>query len=245
MNDYSSCAFPWNKLSLAPNETHVWRVRLDVGADALRRAAECLSADENARAERFRFLRDREHFIIAHATLRNLLGGFLAYPPTKICLIQGPYGKPSLSGDFSGNPLRFNISHSHGWALLAFAYGREVGIDIEKIRPEIVTEDIAERYFSVTERNELLSLPAEIRAEAFFLCWTRKEAYIKAHGTGLQFPLDSFDVSLDPREPAILRGKDSERWDLCSLRPTSGHAGALISEKSIGVLCLWDHSEWL
>lgn len=245
MSDYSRWASPPDNLSLAPNETQVWRVRLDVGADALLQAAKGLSPDENARANRFRFVRDREHFIVAHATLRNLLGIFLAYPPAKICFSQGPRGKPSLSGDLSGNPLRFNISHSHGWALLAFAYGRELGVDIEKIEPEVVMEDIVERYFSITERNELRSLPAEIRAEAFFLWWTRKEAYMKARGNGLQFPLDSFDVSLDPRETATLRSEDSERWDLCSFRPTHEHAGALISEKSIGELRLWDQSAWL
>ncbi|HTS12529.1 MAG TPA: 4'-phosphopantetheinyl transferase superfamily protein [Candidatus Limnocylindrales bacterium] len=128
------------------------------------------------------------------------------------------------------HPLCFNLSHSHGLALVAICREREVGVDVELIRPEFGGEEIARRYFSQREVDELKRLPPELQAEGFFLCWTRKEAYIKAKGDGLHIPLDSFDVSLTPGLPPLLNSADGFRWSLRSLAPGAGYVGAVVSE---------------
>jgi 4'-phosphopantetheinyl transferase len=117
--------------------------------------------------------------------------------------------------------------------------GRELGIDVEKIRPQFVSEGIAERYFSVKEQRELAELPKELRDTAFFLCWTRKEAYIKAHGDGLQIPLDSFDVSFKPGEPEMLRSADSGRWSMRSFAPAPEFVAAIVAEGEIQSTRFW------
>lgn len=130
----------------------------------------------------------------------------------------------------TNSSVRFNMSHSQGLAAFAFAHNRELGIDVELIRPDFGGEGIAKRYFSRDEVAELMSLAPEIRAEAFFLCWSRKEAYIKARGQGLQIPLTSFAVSLTPGAPERLRADDASRWELRSFQPKEGYAGAVIAE---------------
>lgn len=212
---------------LRPGEVHVWAARLDdlPEADLLVQ----LSVDERERARRFAFERDRRHFTSARGFLRILLGRYLGRDPSTLRFAVGPRGKPFLSG--SEGP-RFNLSHSGGLALLAFAVDRELGIDVERERPMPDAEDIARRYFSQREQEEILRLPREERGSAFFRCWTRKEAFIKATGDGLARPLDEFDVTLSPGEPARLLRVDGEpgaahRFWLEDLRPAAGFAGAL------------------
>jgi 4'-phosphopantetheinyl transferase len=161
--------------------------------------------------------------------LRRLLGGFLGLEPERVELRYGPHGKPCVEG------LRFNLAHSHELALYAFSRGRELGVDLERIRPLRDAAAIAERYFSAEENAVLRSLPEIQRHEAFFRCWTRKEAYLKALGDGLARPLDSFDVTLAPGEPARLlrvQGAPDEaaRWSLLHLDPAPGFVGALAAE---------------
>jgi len=132
------------------------------------------------------------------------------------------------------------VSHSQGWALLAFSLGRNLGVDVEFIRADVVTDEIAERYFSTQEIAELKALPQRMRAEGFFRCWTRKEAYIKARGEGLQIPLDSFHVSLTPGEPERLDSLDSSRWSLRQVNPDPRYAGALVAEGNDWELRCWD-----
>ena len=128
----------------------------------------------------------------------------------------------------------FNLSHSHGLAVIAVGAGREVGIDVELLRPEFAGEDIAKRYFSAREVRELAQLPVGSRTEGFFRCWTRKEAYIKARGEGLHVPLDSFSVSLSPDRFPELLSADESRWKIESLVPSSEaerrYAAALVAE---------------
>ena len=126
--------------------------------------------------------------------------------------------------------VRFNMAHSQGLAAFAFALDRELGIDVEMIRSDFGGEEIAQRYFSRDEVAELMSMPSEMRAEAFFLCWSRKEAYIKARGQGLQISLASFSVSLTPGQPERLRADDASRWELRSFQPQENYAGAIIAE---------------
>src|ERR1700681_4613781 len=219
---------PPQELSLPQDELHTWLAWLDVQPLERTRLCSYLSKDEVSRAARFVFPRDRDDFIVARGRLRELLGKYLRCSPNAVHFKTGRYGKPSLLDD--RDPLRFNLSHSHGLALYGFCMGRELGIDTEKIRPGFAGEGIAERYFSPAEQRDLAELPKELRDTAFFRCWTRKEAYIKAHGDGLQIPLDSFDVSLKPGEPARLRSVDSDRWSMRSFTPALEFVAAIIAE---------------
>jgi 4'-phosphopantetheinyl transferase len=214
-------------VTLPENEIHIWRAWLDVEPQERDRLSGYLSEDERARASRFVFQHDREHFAVARGRLRELLGTYLHRSPQSLEFRTGRYGKLSLADHAD---LRFNLTHSYGLALYAFAIIRELGIDVEKIRPDFASEGIAERYFSVAEQNELRELPVELHTNAFFLCWTRKEAYVKAHGGGLQIPLESFDVSLTPGKPETLRSADSERWNLRSFEPAPEYIASLVGE---------------
>jgi len=223
---------PAQDLALEEDAVHIWLAWLDVQPQERTRLRSYLSTDEVSRAERFVFPRDRDHFIAARGKLRERLGKYLHCPPSAVEFEVGRYGKLSLLDE--RDPLRFNVSHSHGLALYGFCRGREIGIDTEKIRSGFGGEGIAQRYFSAAEQRELSQLPKELRDTAFFLCWTRKEAYIKAHGDGLQIPLDSFDVSLKPGEPATLRSADSGRWSIRSFAPAPEFAAAIVAEGEIG-----------
>jgi 4'-phosphopantetheinyl transferase len=218
--------------ALSDGELHIWRAPLDVTEDSVRGFAAYLSADEIARAEKFVFARDREHFIAARGILRMLLGRYLRKPPAGIALGKGPHDKPYLRAEAGEPPLQFNLSHSHGLALYAFAMHREMGIDLEKLRPDFAAAEIAERFFSAHEQEELRALPPGLRTEGFFLCWTRKEAYLKARGDGLRIPLDSFDVTLTPHLTAELRSTDSARWTLLSFTPAADYVAAVVAEGS-------------
>jgi 4'-phosphopantetheinyl transferase len=229
---------------LTKQEVHIWQARLDVDSAAIQRLSSYLSGHEKQRASRFVVAKDGVRFTVARGILRELLGGYLGQLPGDIRLETGPRGKPSVPASAGAPDLRFNLSHSHGFALYAFALERELGIDVEKIRPEVVLEGIEKNYLSVRELQELRALPDELRPEGFFLCWTRKEAYIKARGEGLHIPLHSFDVSLTPGKPAILNSTDRDRWSVHSLQPEPGFAGALVAEAHGGPLRLreWRYS---
>lgn len=219
-------------LPLAPGGIHIWRATQTVEPAVLSRLYVLLDAEEKARAERFVFQRDRDRFIAGRGVLRELLAAYIGCAPAGIGFDYGPQGKPSLRArepEALGR-IRFNTSHSHGLAAFAFALDCELGVDVELIRSDFGGEEIAERFFSRDEVAELMSLPAEARAEAFFLCWTRKEAYIKARGQGLQIPLASFSVSLTPGQPEQLCAVDASRWELRSFQPKEAYAGALVAE---------------
>jgi 4'-phosphopantetheinyl transferase len=222
---------PPGELSLASDEVHVWRARLDQ-PQLLADFSATLALDEQARASRFRFPDDRNHFIAARGLLRILLGRYLEINPAALSFRYSPFGKPSLAVH-QGADLRFNLSHSHGLALLAFAQGRDIGVDLESVRPEVAGLRIAERYFSPAEVAALCALPESQQTEAFFNCWTRKEAYIKARGDGLSARLDQFDVSLAPGEPAeLLRTASDEprSWTMIELEPGACYKASLVVE---------------
>jgi len=219
-----------DRLALEVDEVHVWRASLDCDERVLHQFDATLAPDEKGRAQRFVFQPDRNSYIAARGVLRELLGRYLNRAPAEIEFDYGPQGKPALRSGPSQTGVQFNISHSHGMALFAFTVGRQVGVDVELVRPDFAGEKIAERFFSSLEVMELRSLPETARDEGFFLCWTRKEAYIKARGEGLQIPLKSFHVSLTPGEPARLQADDSSRWSLRSLRPGGRYVGAVVVE---------------
>jgi 4'-phosphopantetheinyl transferase len=217
---------------LGPADVHVWCARLDDAA-AADKARAILSVDERERADRFHFERDRRRFTNARATLRVLLGRYLGMPPCDVIFGYGEYGKPALGGGREGS-LRFNVSHSGELALFAIARTVEVGVDIEALRDLPDAEEIATRFFSPREVQRLLSCAPAARHAAFFRCWTRKEAYLKALGSGLARPLDEFDVTFAPGETPSLsvpgNQRESDRWQLHDLAAADGYAAALVVE---------------
>jgi 4'-phosphopantetheinyl transferase len=222
-------------LKLSRDDVHVWRASLNLPASRVQSLQHTLAADELSRVERFHFQIDRQHFIVARGLLRAILSRYLDMEPGQLRFRYSPYGKPALATTLGQDTLSFNVSHSHGLALYAVTRGREIGVDLEGIRTGLDCEQIAARFFSPRENAVLRALPAELKPEAFFKCWTRKEAYIKARGGGLTLPLDQFDVSLAPGEPAMLlntRGdlQEAARWSLRTLTPGPGYVAALAME---------------
>jgi 4'-phosphopantetheinyl transferase len=228
----SSWPFPPPDLALLSDDVHVWRASLEQPVACIRQLARTLSDDERARTEGFHFERDRRRFTVGHGVLRTILGRYLGIEPRQLLFRYGPRGKPYLAEEPDNCALRFNLAHSHELALYAFTCGREVGVDLEHVHPMPDAEQIGARFFSAREYATLSALPKSQKLEAFFNCWTRKEAYLKATGTGLTRPLDQFDVSLVPGEPARLlyvEGEPQEvaRWSLEALAPGADYVGAV------------------
>ena len=231
-------ACPWEpspeRVVPAGDEVSVWYAPLDLPSSRLPDLAETLSAEERGRAGRFHFERDRSRYVAAHGHLRAVLGRCLGVAPVQIEFRCGPYGRPELAGACADAGLSFNMSHSYAVALYAVARGRRVGVDVERVRPDFACLGTARRFFSPREVAALEALPADRRVEAFFNCWTRKEAYVKARGMGLSMRLDSFDVSLAPGQPAALLRTahdpaDAVRWSLRALAPAAGYVGAVVA----------------
>ncbi|HEX8652350.1 MAG TPA: 4'-phosphopantetheinyl transferase superfamily protein [Pyrinomonadaceae bacterium] len=231
-------------LRLAGDEVHVWRASLQCSAQRVEGLLSTLTGDERGRADRFYFPKDRDYFIVARGLLREILSCYLGVRPHQLRFSYSSYGKPSLTGEFDADTLRFNLSHSHGLALFAITLGRKIGIDLERLRSDFEYEQIAERFFSAQEFKMLCALPSDVRAEAFFNCWTRKEAYIKARGEGLSLPLDEFDVALAPGEPAALLNikdnpQEASRWSIRELTPDPGYKAAVAVEGHDWQLKCW------
>jgi 4'-phosphopantetheinyl transferase len=222
-------------LALSHEEVHLWRTALEQPAGRVHELSRLLSPEERAQAARFHFERDRRRFIVGRSALRILVGRYVGADPGQLRFRYEAHGKPYLSVDYNLCGLRFNLAHSNELAVYAFTLGREVGIDVEYIRSLPDVEQIAARFFSAQEYVALRMFEESQRLEAFFNCWTRKEAYIKAIGDGLSHPLDQFQVSLFPKEPARLlnvEGSPEEvsRWCMTSFVPAPGYVGALVVE---------------
>lgn len=214
------------------DDIHVWHAALDREEDFLRRVEATLSLEEKARADRFHFANDRNRFVAARGLLRELLGRYLQQAPAALEFSYGRHGKPALSGKEASSGLCFNLSHSAGLAVYAIAKERNLGIDVEHVRPDSAGDDIAQRYFSAREVSDLRTLPPEERVAGFFHCWTRKEAYLKATGMGLQIPLDSFSVSVLPANPAQFLGGVEARWHMDAYHPAEGFVAAVVYDGS-------------
>ncbi len=231
----NDCWQPPAGLSLATDEVHLWLASLEQAPDCVRSFLTTLAPDEQKRAARFYFEKDRRSFTVARGILRALLGHYLQVPPASLNFTYNAYGKPALLAS-SGQPaLCFNLSHSHHLALFAFAYECELGVDIEYMR-DMEQEDyllMASSHFSPGEYVTLQALPETLRKTAFFNCWSRKEAYIKARGMGISIPLDTFDVSCVPGEPvALLASRDAPEtvsaWSLSTPAVPPDYAAALM-----------------
>jgi 4'-phosphopantetheinyl transferase len=209
--------------------------RLDLAPDIVGVLEASLSDAERMRASRFVYNRDRRRFIVARAWLRELLSEHLSVQPDEVELVYGRCGKPALSRCFADAALSFNVSHSEDVAVYAFSRGREIGVDVEAVREIRDADDIAARFFSRRENWAYRALDPRDKPLGFFNCWTRKEAFIKALGDGLSHPLDSFDVSLAPGEPAKLLRVGSLQGDECgwcvnSFSPAPGFVAAVVTE---------------
>ncbi len=236
---------------LGADEVHVWLASLETGGERLRALEDVLSVEEKERACRFRFEKDRRSFIATRGILKVLLGGYLNIAAGEVSLVNGPFGKPELSAKGRSKPVCFNVSHSRGLALLAFALDCDVGVDIEFRRPDIGVDHIAGRFFSPGERLSLESLSPEMKERGFFACWARKEAFLKASGRGLSFGIDRVEVSTDPELPASLlsvRGnrEDVTQWSLRDLPVAPDYAAAIAAKRDHGcnlILLQWPDGE--
>lgn len=226
---------------LPPGQAHIYRLSLDLPVDSLEPLRALLDETEQARAARFHFEGDRQRFVAAHGQVRQVLGNCLGLPPADLRFALNPHGKPALveAGD-----LRFNLSHSRAWALLALCRGQELGVDLEAERDKVNFTSLARRFFAPGEVERLLALPPEQQRAAFFTAWTRKEAYLKARGEGLTVSLGSFEVSLAPGQPPQVfdlpaRAPDP-LWRLYDLPPIPGFAAALaVAGEPVEVRC-WE-----
>jgi 4'-phosphopantetheinyl transferase len=236
-------------LALGPGEIHVWAIRLDPEPAEVERLGRCLAADEWERAHRFRFDKHRRQYVVGRGALRTLLAGYLRgrglqLRPEAVRFRYGPRGKPFLEPPQDAGGLEFNLSNSDELALAAFVLGREIGVDVEFLRPMPDCEQISERFFSASERQVLREIPGPRKEETFFNCWTRKEAYLKAVGEGLAAPLDSFDVTLAPDDPPRMLTLEGDaaraaRWFFHHLVPAESYVGAVAIEGGA-----WEVKTW-
>lgn len=221
---------------LEPGIVHVWDVGLDRTHDEISRLARMLPDLELRRAARQPFEARRRDLLISGAALRSILATYLGADPGAVRFSIDSGGKPRLDAAWNAMPLSFNLSHSRGRALVAVTLGREIGVDLERLRRDLPIDRLASRFFSPREIAALRSTPEELRPAAFFACWTRKEAFVKATGAGIfRQPLQSFAVSVDPGVgpvPLEIPGHDAEagRWRLESIAATPGYAAAVAVE---------------
>jgi 4'-phosphopantetheinyl transferase len=219
--------------SFAQPEVQVWAVELNQPTSTFAKLRATLSQTEVERAERFHFDRDRRRFGCTRGALRLLLAEHLGAHPRDLSFTYNACGKPALGGQHAG-ALSFNVSHSDELALIAVAHEAiTVGIDVERVRTMRDCEGMARRFFAPGEVARLLVLPASKREQAFFDCWTRKEAYLKALGDGLSRPLDTFEVTFASAEPISLMvvgdELESGRWAFIPLDPAPGYAATLVA----------------
>jgi len=216
------------------NEVHIWRARLDVPWSWTFDEALCL--EDRTRADRFKFESDRRKFCAARASLRLILSRYLDAKPGRLKLSVGDFGKPFIADKTLAQGLRFNLSHSHQLALIAITRDREVGVDLEFMRPDFATDEVAGHFFSPAEVEQFRLVSPQMRTRTFFNCWTRKEAYIKARGEGLYCPLDQFDVSVAPDLPPMLLASrvaadDTARWSFDNIGAGDRYAATIAVER--------------
>jgi 4'-phosphopantetheinyl transferase len=225
---------------LNEGEVHVWLAEHDAGRLLRARDIEVLSGEERERSTRLRFVEHQVRFVQRRRFLRTVLGEYLGTEPQRVEIETDSYGKPHIRGEAL---LSFNLSHSGNLSLLALGKGKKLGIDIERIDRTVNVDEVSRRFFSPREVEEIFGLPSELRELAFFVCWSRKEAFVKAVGRGFSFPLDRFSVSCRPGEPAALldcgdEEKELVRWVLLDLPPIPGNVTALAGELPISkVIC--------
>jgi len=237
-------SLPVEPMRLDPRHVHLWAAVLEEFVDEVSKFRDLLSSVEQTAAQKFRFDKDRNRYVIRHGVLRLIMSRYLRQPPSEIEFHLGAYGKPELRGNGAGTPLFFNTSHSADVAVFAIASACPIGVDVESTReiPEI--EVIARRFFLSGETRTLMDLPAESRVQAFYACWTRKEALLKATGKGITEDLEKVEVTLAPQdEPRVvsISGEPGahEQWRLQPFSPALGYVGCLAYRNSVLALNSW------
>jgi 4'-phosphopantetheinyl transferase len=215
------------KLTL-DRQIHIWSVDLDGDRHRIMRLNEVLTELERHRAAKFVNPLHRDRWTVARGSLRQILSQYLDLTPEQIVFNYGAQGKPAIEG----NPIQFNLSHSHDRAVCAISATYPVGIDLEYIHP-IGAAGLVDRFFSRSEQAIFHALPASQQQAAFFHAWTQKEAYLKACGTGLSTPLDQIEVSIDPDTPARIISTPvgqviANNWQIHKLEISSEYAGAIV-----------------
>ena len=229
------------------NEVHVWRLLLNEHYSQVESLKEFLSEDELLRSGKFHFEKDQNSFIIARGILRMILGGYLGMKPNELSFEYTSSGKPVLVHNNGDDKISFNLSHSTDVVLYAVTLNRNVGIDVESIRDTVDVVQIANRFFSASEIQSLDCIPEKQRPEKFFQYWTRKEAFLKATGEGVSFPMEQCNVSLvngNFLSPIELYGENSEnsRWYVRDLFPGDGYVAAIAIEGNDSDVSCWHYS---
>lgn len=230
-------------LHLHLNEVHLWYLNVEDHKNRLAVYEELLDNEEKEKAYRYKFDKDRNCSIIARGVLRTLLGSYSNELPERITFSFGPFGKPEV---YNNSGIQFNISHSRDAIVLGFIKNDAIGVDVEFMDEKIDALQIAKHFFSNEERVALSAVSEDERVEAFYNCWTRKEAFIKALGDGLSFPLDQFVVSLTPALKAeLLKTKwdqmEKEKWALHSFNPEKKYVSAFTVNGKVSDIKLWKY----
>ncbi len=224
-----------------PHTLDIWHCDLALDAQRVRDCEQLLSADEIQRAERLVFAEKRQEFIVTRACLRQVLSSQLSCSAQELTFVKNSHGKPELSEEFAASRLQFNLAHSHGRAILAVTTGATVGVDIEMLREGTDYMAIARRFFSATEQQALQGLSGAAQSRAFFSCWTRKEAFVKALGNGIAYGLDKFSVPVSPetQSGAINCTKSGRPWCFYDLPVDAGFYAAVVTEDAQTELRFW------
>lgn len=214
------------------NQVHLHLLPLDCTDQELDNLREIITPAELARCERLLDPRRRRRAIVSRGLLRQLLGSYLGEAPGRVLLSEGEFGKLHLSEHLEPDALCFNLSHAGSYLLIATAAGCEVGVDLEEICGDLDYRPMAERYFAPAEQQQLFALESACQLEAFYRCWTRKEAYLKGTGAGFSQPANLFQVSLTPDAPAALIAHQGcpeapQRWSLRDVPAPAGYCAAV------------------
>lgn len=229
--------FPPDTIPPLGRNVHVWAVALDDPGFESARRRNPLSPEEQAQASRFRFERDQKRYVIAHAALRAILARYTSEEPANLKYVDGQSGKPKLASPWAASGLEFNLSHSHERALVAVNSGAEVGVDIEFVRADFKFHEIASHFFTKREVAALRELPEELQRHAFYKCWTSKEAFLKARGTGLSGKLDEVEITL-AGERRIQIHAHVAGWSLIPLHSGDEYESALVIEsRAAEIVC--------
>lgn len=223
---------PPEDLAINEGEVHVWSVHARIEGFSQQLLRRSLSTDEKERADRFKFDKDRRLYIAAHAALRALLSAYLQVEKARIAFLSGPHGKPALAPPLAASGLEFNLSHSNQLGLVAIARGKAIGVDVEWAKRNLDFEEIARRFFTPREVAALAGLPEPLKRPAFFKCWTSKEAFLKAKGTGLSGRLDEVEIILDAEQQLHINAT-VPGWSLTGLAPGLDYEGALVTEAGL------------
>ncbi len=221
---------PPRNLSCGANEAHIWLARVDVHKNNISLYKSLLPSEELVRAGKFVRRDDRDSYLLSRVALRDIVSRYLNVGFNDVSFFRNEYGKPFIAKEINRENMECNLSHSGDIVLIGMSKGGKIGIDIERIREMDEMDALVRDYFSTIEQEYFKSLSPGEKIGAFFACWSRKEAYIKARGKGLSYPLDSFSVSVGPGDDAALLHDDHENiseWSLKDIAYSPDYAGAV------------------